>query len=73
MTVPRAASAKAFFVRLLSEVERDVDKHVFLAADHPPAAYWSRDVDELSDKVLRAMCCGQIAAGIVGYDTPASE
>ena len=35
--------------------------------------YWSRDVDELSDKVRHAMCCGQIAAGIVGYDTPASE
>jgi hypothetical protein len=38
MTVPRAASAKAFFVRLLSEVERDVDEHVFLAADHAAAA-----------------------------------
>jgi AcrR family transcriptional regulator len=33
--------------------------------------YWSRDdVDELSDKVLRAMCCGQIATGIVEYDMP---
>ena len=36
--------------------------------------YWSRDdIDELSDNVLRAMCCGQIAMGIVEYDTPASE
>jgi len=36
--------------------------------------YWSRDdVDELSDKVLRAMCCGQIATGIVEYDMPTTD
>jgi AcrR family transcriptional regulator len=36
--------------------------------------YWSLDdVEELTDSVLRAMCCGQIAAGIVGYDTPAND
>jgi Tetracyclin repressor-like, C-terminal domain len=36
--------------------------------------YWLlNDVEELADKVLRAMCCGQIAAGIVGYDTPAND
>jgi AcrR family transcriptional regulator len=31
------------------------------------------DVEELTDKVLRAMCYGQIAAGIVGYDKSASD
>ena len=36
--------------------------------------YWLLDdVEELTDKVLRAMCYGQIAAGIVGYDKSASD
>ncbi len=36
--------------------------------------YWLQDdVEEVTDKVLRAMCCGQIAAGIVGYDISANE
>jgi AcrR family transcriptional regulator len=36
--------------------------------------YWLLDdVEELTDKVLRAMCCGQIAAGIVGYDISAND
>ena len=31
--------------------------------------YWSRDdVDELTDRVLRAMCCGQICTGITEYN-----
>jgi AcrR family transcriptional regulator len=33
--------------------------------------YWSPDdVEELTGNVLRAMYCGQIATGIVGYETP---
>ena len=36
--------------------------------------YWLRDdVEEVTDKVLRAMCWGQIAAGIVGYDMSAND
>ena len=36
--------------------------------------YWLLDdVEELTDKVLRAMSCGQIAAGIVGYDISAND
>jgi hypothetical protein len=36
--------------------------------------YWLLDdVEELADKVLRAMCCGQIAAGIVGYDMSTND
>ena len=36
--------------------------------------YWLLDdVEELTDKVLRAMCCGQIVAGIVGYDISAND
>jgi AcrR family transcriptional regulator len=31
------------------------------------------DVEELTDKVLRAMCYGQIAAGIVGYGVSAND
>lgn len=27
------------------------------------------DVDEFADRVLRAVCCGQIVSGIIGYDT----
>jgi AcrR family transcriptional regulator len=36
--------------------------------------YWPLDdVEGLTDKVLRAMCCGQIAAGIIGYETPPDD
>jgi AcrR family transcriptional regulator len=36
--------------------------------------YWLLDdVEELTDNVLRAMCCGQIAAGMVGYDISAND
>jgi hypothetical protein len=36
--------------------------------------YWPQaDVEALTDNVLRVMCCGQIAAGIVGYDTAAND
>jgi AcrR family transcriptional regulator len=36
--------------------------------------YWlPNDVEELTDSVLRAVCYGQIAAGIVGYDKSASD
>ena len=31
------------------------------------------DVEELAGRVLRAMCCGQIAAAIVGYDMSAND
>jgi AcrR family transcriptional regulator len=31
------------------------------------------DAGELTVRVLRAVCCGQIATGIVGYDTPISD
>lgn len=27
------------------------------------------DVEEFTDRVLRAVCCGQIVSGIIGYDT----
>jgi len=27
------------------------------------------DVDVFTDRVLRAVCCGQIVNGIIGYDT----
>jgi AcrR family transcriptional regulator len=27
------------------------------------------DVEEFTDRVLRAVCCGQIACGMIGYDT----
>jgi uncharacterized protein YjeT (DUF2065 family) len=36
--------------------------------------YWLLDdVQELTDKVLRAIRCGQMAAGIVGYDISAND
>jgi hypothetical protein len=36
--------------------------------------YWSPDdVEEVTYEVLRAMCCGQIAAGIIGYDRSAGD
>ena len=36
--------------------------------------YWSLDdVEEVTYEVLRAMCCGQIAAGIIGYDMSAGD
>jgi AcrR family transcriptional regulator len=36
--------------------------------------YWLLDdVEEMTGRVLRAMSCGQIAAGIVGYDISANE
>jgi AcrR family transcriptional regulator len=36
--------------------------------------YWPLDdAEELTDRVLRAVCFGQIAAGIDRYETPASE
>ena len=27
------------------------------------------DIEEFTDRVLRAVCCGQIVSGIIGYDT----
>ena len=36
--------------------------------------YWLLDdAEELTDRVLRAVCCGQIAAAIVGYDMSAND
>jgi AcrR family transcriptional regulator len=36
--------------------------------------YWLRDdVEELTDRVLRAMCCGQIFTGITEYDMPVTD
>ena len=36
--------------------------------------YWSfDDVEEVTYEVLRAMCCGQIAVGIIGYDRSAGD
>ena len=31
------------------------------------------DIDDFTDRVLRAVCCGQIVSGIIGYDTGPQE
>ena len=31
------------------------------------------DVEEFAERVLRAVCCGQIVSGIIGYDTGAED
>ena len=53
---------------------RDPNRIVFefwnvIAALFIAKPYWLLDdAEELTDRVLRAVCCGQITAGIVGYD-----